>query len=218
MLTLSEASFRCKRLLRIRHWRERRWERYLDPELRAEVRVSAGGFRGLPVAFFSGFFGKDFSLPKGTLHAYTCMRKAGDSDPSARTLSGSNSESGTHTGSAFQHGGPGPLGPSLLLPPLDQDPCGLQPGAWTSHHHPSWSLSSMSESTMSALGSSPTKSRSSGCSSCLEGILPLAVARVLRRLRQWDHLDTAGDGLYWKREIDAALAALPEHLRRQVGQ
>jgi hypothetical protein len=44
----------------------------------------------------------------------------------------------------------------------------------------------------------------------------LAVARVLRRLRQWDHLDTAGDGLYWKREIDAALAALPEHLRRQV--
>jgi hypothetical protein len=38
MLTLSEASFRCKRLLRIRHWRERRWERYLDPELRAEVR------------------------------------------------------------------------------------------------------------------------------------------------------------------------------------
>jgi hypothetical protein len=30
-------------------------------------------------------------------------------------------------------------------------------------------------------------------------------ADTLRRLRQWDHLDGAGDGPYWKREIDAAL-------------
>jgi hypothetical protein len=51
---------------------------------------------------------------------------------------------------------------------------------------------------------------------CTDRDALLAVARVLRRLRQWDHLDTAGDGLYWKREIDAALAALPEHPRRQV--
>jgi GGDEF domain-containing protein len=29
---------------------------------------------------------------------------------------------------------------------------------------------------------------------------------LLRRLRQWDHLDGAHDGPYWKREIDAALA------------
>lgn len=28
---------------------------------------------------------------------------------------------------------------------------------------------------------------------------------LLRRLRQWDHLDGAHDGPYWKREIDAVL-------------
>ena len=26
---------------------------------------------------------------------------------------------------------------------------------------------------------------------------------LLRRIRAWDHLDTAGDGAFWKREIDA---------------
>jgi hypothetical protein len=34
-----------------------------------------------------------------------------------------------------------------------------------------------------------------------------ALAAMLRRLRAWDMLDVAGDGAYWKREIDAALAA-----------
>lgn len=29
---------------------------------------------------------------------------------------------------------------------------------------------------------------------------------VVKRIRQWDHLDTAGDGPYWKRELDAVLA------------
>jgi len=32
------------------------------------------------------------------------------------------------------------------------------------------------------------------------------LANLLRRIRQWDHLDSAADGPYWKREIDAALA------------
>ena len=30
---------------------------------------------------------------------------------------------------------------------------------------------------------------------------------LLERLRQWDHLDTAGDGPFWKREIDKELSA-----------
>lgn len=30
---------------------------------------------------------------------------------------------------------------------------------------------------------------------------------VLKWIRQWDHLDTAGDGPYWKDTIDAALEA-----------
>lgn len=30
---------------------------------------------------------------------------------------------------------------------------------------------------------------------------------LLRRIRQWDHLDTAGDGPFWKREIDKVLNA-----------
>lgn len=29
---------------------------------------------------------------------------------------------------------------------------------------------------------------------------------LVRRLREWDHLDTAGDGEFWKRELDAAIA------------
>jgi hypothetical protein len=33
---------------------------------------------------------------------------------------------------------------------------------------------------------------------------------LLGRIRQWDHLDGAGDGPFWKREIDAALAATKE--------
>ena len=32
---------------------------------------------------------------------------------------------------------------------------------------------------------------------------------LLRRLRQWDHLDGAGDGPYWRGEIDRVLAASP---------
>lgn len=35
------------------------------------------------------------------------------------------------------------------------------------------------------------------------------VRRVLRQIRQWDMLDATGDGPFWKREIDAALAASP---------
>ncbi len=31
---------------------------------------------------------------------------------------------------------------------------------------------------------------------------------VLRRLRQWDYLDTAADGEYWKGQIDQAIKAL----------
>lgn len=30
---------------------------------------------------------------------------------------------------------------------------------------------------------------------------------LLSRIRQWDHLDSAGDGPYWKGEIDKALGA-----------
>jgi hypothetical protein len=30
---------------------------------------------------------------------------------------------------------------------------------------------------------------------------------LIKRFRQWDHLDNAGDGPYWKRTIDAFLAA-----------
>lgn len=33
---------------------------------------------------------------------------------------------------------------------------------------------------------------------------------LLERIRQWDHLDTAGDGAYWKREIDGVLAHDPQ--------
>lgn len=31
---------------------------------------------------------------------------------------------------------------------------------------------------------------------------------VLERIRQWDMLDVAADGAYWKREIDAALSSV----------
>lgn len=34
-----------------------------------------------------------------------------------------------------------------------------------------------------------------------------AARELLRRIRQWDHLDGAADGPYWKQEIDAALGA-----------
>lgn len=30
---------------------------------------------------------------------------------------------------------------------------------------------------------------------------------VVARIRQWDYLDTAGDGPYWKKELEAALDA-----------
>ena len=33
-----------------------------------------------------------------------------------------------------------------------------------------------------------------------------AALRLLRRLSEWDHMDTAGDGAYWRQEIDAFLA------------
>jgi hypothetical protein len=32
--------------------------------------------------------------------------------------------------------------------------------------------------------------------------------RLLRRIRAWDMLDTAADGAFWKREIDALTKAL----------
>jgi oligoendopeptidase F len=32
---------------------------------------------------------------------------------------------------------------------------------------------------------------------------------LLRRLYSWDHMQTAGDGPYWKREIDALLGRQP---------
>lgn len=31
---------------------------------------------------------------------------------------------------------------------------------------------------------------------------------VLKRIRQWDHLDGAGDGPFWKAEIDKALTTV----------
>ena len=37
-----------------------------------------------------------------------------------------------------------------------------------------------------------------------------ALAAMLRRIRAWDMLDVAGDGAYWKREIDAALDGAKE--------
>lgn len=30
---------------------------------------------------------------------------------------------------------------------------------------------------------------------------------LLQRIKQWDHMDVAGDGPYWKKEIDNVLAA-----------
>jgi uncharacterized protein YhaN len=36
------------------------------------------------------------------------------------------------------------------------------------------------------------------------------LAALLGRIRQWDHLDGAHDGPFWKREIDAALAGREE--------
>ena len=36
-----------------------------------------------------------------------------------------------------------------------------------------------------------------------------AVERLLRRLHEWDMMDVAGDGPYWRREIDAALTGVP---------
>ncbi len=37
-----------------------------------------------------------------------------------------------------------------------------------------------------------------------------ALSAMLRRIRAWDMLDVAGDGAYWKREIDAALDGAKE--------
>lgn len=33
---------------------------------------------------------------------------------------------------------------------------------------------------------------------------------LLRRISQWDHMDTAGDGAYWRSEIAAILTPLPQ--------
>jgi hypothetical protein len=34
-----------------------------------------------------------------------------------------------------------------------------------------------------------------------------AMERLLRQLHEWDHMDTAGDGPHWRREIERVLAA-----------
>ena len=36
-----------------------------------------------------------------------------------------------------------------------------------------------------------------------------AVTDLLKRLLEWDHFDTAGDGAYWRKEINALLTAQP---------
>lgn len=36
---------------------------------------------------------------------------------------------------------------------------------------------------------------------------------LLRRIRAWDHLETAADGPYWQREIDAATKRWDEESR-----
>jgi len=37
-----------------------------------------------------------------------------------------------------------------------------------------------------------------------------ALREMLRRLSEWDHMDTAADGTYWRSEIAAALASQQE--------
>lgn len=45
-----------------------------------------------------------------------------------------------------------------------------------------------------------------------------AARELLRRLYNWDHMDTAGDGAYWRGEIDKVLRRYPppERYRREA--
>jgi hypothetical protein len=40
-----------------------------------------------------------------------------------------------------------------------------------------------------------------------------AAENLIRRFREWDHLDNAGDGPYWKRTIDEYFKETNNHVR-----
>lgn len=53
---------------------------------------------------------------------------------------------------------------------------------------------------------------------CADAIAEIECLRILlTRLRQWDHLEGAADGPFWRQEIDAALArSMPSQKRRDA--